>query len=339
LSKNIFKYVIEQNRIVYEGGGLTMVGTRKHLSVLVGLLVLLTTFVGMQASVVAAGEPPVAAIGGPYESYECNSLLFDASSSYDPEGAVLQYRWNIEGTWTDWSSNPYEEHIWLDDYSGFITLEVSDGDFVSQASTTVVVSNVAPFIQSIDSPTAAVEAGTTVRIGLHYFDGDLREMVASLDACTAVFSWGDGSITTYQMKAGATVVNASHVYAKEGSYDIAIVLSDDDGGTSQTSVHLVVNPSSVPPQAPPTTPPPISPRTFIQMILNMRLSRGLLMSLLERLGNLDFSYNVRIRHMLINRLGAFINFVEALRGKWFTKAQADALISGAQALIDTLKKM
>jgi len=316
-----------------------MVGKRRHSSAVVGALVLLTAFVGLQTSVGAAGEPPVISTGGPYESYECNSLLFDASGSYDPEGAALQYRWNITGSWTAWSLVPYKEYMWLDDFSGSIMLEVSDGDLVAQASIDVIVLNVAPFILSIDNPVAPIEAGTNMMVGLHYFDGDMRDMIPSLDTCTAVFSWGDGTSTTYLIKAGATVMNASHIYAKEGSYDIAVVLTDDDGGTSQTSLHVVVIQSSVPPQTPPETQPETSPKTLVQTILDLKVPKGLQTSLLAKLGIVDPSVDLKKIHVEFNRLGAFINLVEAQRGKQLTKAQADALISCAQALIDSLKKM
>jgi hypothetical protein len=310
-----------------------MVGKRKHGSIWVGLLIVLTAFVGTQASVAAGGQPPVISTGGPYEGYECNSFLFDASGSYDPEGAALQYRWNFDGSWTDWSSYPYGEYMWLDDFSGSIMLEVSDGDLISQASIDVIVSNVAPFILSVDSPAAAIEAGASMVVGLHYFDGDMRDTIPSLDTCTAVFSWGDGTSTTYTMEAGVTFVNASHVYANEGSYDIAVVLTDDDGGSSQTSLQIVVNPSSVPPETPRETPPQTSPRELIQKILDLKLSKGLLTSLLAKLGNID---PTKI-HVELNRLGAFINFVEAQRGKQLTRAQGDALIGYARGLLTSLR--
>jgi hypothetical protein len=312
-----------------------MVGKRKYGSLWVGLLLLLTAFVGMQTSASAGGEPPVVVPGGPYQTYECNSLLFDASGSYDPEGAALQYRWNFNGGWTNWSLSPYEEYTWFDDFSGSVLLEVSDGDLVVEATIDVAVLNVAPFILSIDGPQGPIDAGTKMTLGVHYFDGDLREMITSLDACNAVVSWGDGTSTTYQGQVSDTMIAGSHVYATPGDYDIAVNLSDDDGGWSLTSLRVVVNASSNPPE----TPPEPSLQILVQTVLAMKLPKGLQNSLLAKLGIVDPAVDPKKIHVDINKLNAFINLVEAQRGKQLSKTQADALSRYAQAFIDYLKKM
>ena len=95
------------------------------------MMLVLTAFVGMTANVSATGLPPVAKAGGPYIGEECNSMLLDASGSYDPDGDSLTYRWYIDGSWYDNANNPYLEWTWLDDFSGEITLEVSDGDLTA----------------------------------------------------------------------------------------------------------------------------------------------------------------------------------------------------------------
>src|SRR4030042_5440003 len=100
---------------------------KKKTSFVIALLFLLTTFVGMQTSGAAAGEQPVADAGGPYLGEECSSMLLNASGSYDPEGDLLTYRWNINGSWIENGNYPYREWMWYDDFSGTITLEVFDG--------------------------------------------------------------------------------------------------------------------------------------------------------------------------------------------------------------------
>jgi hypothetical protein len=305
----------------------TMVFKRKKSSLGVGLLFILTAFVGVQAPVGAAGEPPVAIAGGPYESYECNSILFNAENSYDPEGAALEYRWNFNGSWTEWSSIPYTEYMWLDDFSGFVLLEVSDGDLVSLVTIDVLVVNVPPFILSVDGPIDSVEAGTEIEVAVHSFDGDMRDDIASLDTCTAVFSWGDDTSTSYSLEVGADVVIGSHIYAKAGEYEIAVTLTDDDGGASQASMLVVVNRSTV------------SLDSLIGTITGLKIPKGLKNSLLSKLDDVPRLLEHHRINAAINKLRAFINFVEAQRGKKLSREQAKELISTARSIIDSLKKM
>jgi hypothetical protein len=309
------------------GGGNTMVFKRKKSSLGVGLLFILTAFVGVQAPVGAAGAPPVAIAGESYESRECNSILFDASGSSDPEGAALEYRWNFSVSWTEWSSSPYAQYMWLDDFSGSVTLEVSDGDNVSSDTVDVLVMNVPPFILSVDSPIDSVEAGTEMEVAVHCFDGDMRDDIASLDTCTAVFSWGDGTSTSYSLEVGANVVIGSHIYAKAGEYEIDVTLTDDDDGASQASMLVVVNRSAV------------SLDALIGIITSLKIPKGLKNSLFSKLENVLHSLENHKIKAAIYQLRAFINFVEAQRGKKLSREEAKELMSNARSIIVSLKNM
>lgn len=283
----------------------------------------------MQTSVYAAGEPPVAHAGGPYEGYECNSFLFNAENSFDPEGALLEYRWNFNGDWTEWSSLPYAEYRWLDDFSGSVTLEVSDGDLVSTASVDVLVLNVAPFLLSIDTPSDTPQADTETKITVHCFDGDPREGVPSLDTCTAVFFWGDGTSTAFAVESGADVAVGSHTYASAGAYEITVTLTDDDGGDSNpASMLLVVNDSAV---------STVSLDTLKGVILGLNIPKGLKNSLLSKLDIIPRLLRHDRVHAVINALRAFIHFVEAQRGKKLSRVEARELINIAHELIVSMR--
>lgn len=304
-----------------------MVFKRKHSCLGVGILFILTTFVGGQSPVAAAGEPPVAIAGGPYESYECNSILFDASGSSDPEGAALTYRWNFNGNWTEWSSIPYAEYTWLDDFSGSVSLEVSDGDLFSSDTVDVLVMNVPPFILSINGPTGPIDAGTEVFITVYCFDGDMRNDVTSLDTGTAVFSWGDDTSTSYFLLVGADLVIGTHIYVNAGEYEIAVTLTDDDGDVSQASMLVFVNRSSV------------SLDSLLGIIAGLQIPKGLKNSLSSKLENIPHFLEHHKSKAVIHQLKAFINFVEAQRGKKLSREQAKELISTARLIIDSLKKI
>ncbi len=310
--------MVEDDRMVFIG---------KKSCFGIGALLILTAFVGIQSTGAAAGEPPVALTGGPYESYECNSILFDASGSYDPEGAALLYRWNFDGTWTSWTSMPYAEYMWRDDFSGTISLEVSDGDLVSSATGDVNVMNVPPFILSIDGPANTLKAMSETALTVHCFDGDPRENIASLDTCTAVFSWGDGTSTSYSIDAGVAVVVGSHSYTNAGQYNVTVTLADDDGGTCQASLPIVVNQSSV------------SVDTLIGIINSLNLKKGLKNNLLSKLENIPRALDHHRIRAVVHQLREFIHFVEGQHRSKLSRDQANQLISTARLIIDSLRMM
>ena len=98
----------------------------------------------------AVNLPPTADTGGPYEGYGGLPITLNASSSTDPNGDPLQYRWDFEndGTWdTDWLSISTTTHIWNNDYEGIVKLEVNDGEFTTIATTSVKVKSPRSFKQ------------------------------------------------------------------------------------------------------------------------------------------------------------------------------------------------
>jgi PKD repeat protein len=78
-------------------------------------------------TVVSNDQDPVADAGGPYFASEGESILFDASGSFGQFGTPLEYRWDFENDsiWdTSWSSSPFVNYTYPDDFDGNAALEL-----------------------------------------------------------------------------------------------------------------------------------------------------------------------------------------------------------------------
>jgi hypothetical protein len=107
---------------------------------------------------------PVAVLDGPYVAYEGSEITFNGSKSFDPDGDELTYEWDLDGDGIFEASGVEVSKTWNDDYSGIVTLKVTDiYDASSTADSEVTVQNAAP-TASIDS-SFFVKVPITMRIG------------------------------------------------------------------------------------------------------------------------------------------------------------------------------
>ena len=71
--------------------------------------------------------PPVADAGGPYIGNVGEPITFDGTGSYDPDGTIISYEWDLEGDGvTDDATGPTPSMTWSTPYSGIIRLAVTD---------------------------------------------------------------------------------------------------------------------------------------------------------------------------------------------------------------------
>jgi hypothetical protein len=115
-------------------------------------------------TVIQANLAPVADANGPYEVDEGMPVTLDASGSYDPDGNPLEFRWDLDndGVWdTGWSPSPYLNYTWGDDYTGHITVEVTDGVFTDTDTANITVNNVNPMADIVE---AYVNVSFTLRV-------------------------------------------------------------------------------------------------------------------------------------------------------------------------------
>jgi PKD repeat protein len=137
-----------------------------------------------------------------------------------------------------------ETHQYLDDNPTATTSDpytvsvtVTDDDTGSNsASTTVIVKNVAPTIDSLTGDT--INEGGTATVSGTFSD------VGTLDSFTVDIDWDDGSTDTYSYGVGSTSFSHTHVFTVTGVYDVSVTVIDDDTGEDSDTVRVVVLPYS-----------------------------------------------------------------------------------------------
>lgn len=174
---------------------------------------------------VAIGEPPVAAFSySPSEPSVDETVTFNASASYDPDGIIAIYFWEFgDGTNVTTTSFVLVNHVYVDVGTYIVTLTVTDNDNLTDTiASAVTVSSpelqppVADFTYSPESP--VVDEMVTFDPSASY----------DPDGVLVTFFWqlGDGAI-----KYTLTSVPVDHAYADTGTYTVRLTVTDDHGLT------------------------------------------------------------------------------------------------------------
>lgn len=163
---------------------------------------------------------PVANAGKDYLVFEGDTVTFDASGSSDPEGAPLQYRWDLngDGLWDGPRTNsPLARRIYSNSAaSTIIKVEVFDGEFTAVAQAAVKVRNVAPRISG---------GGNTPLWGESELRGVLTIDDPGANTWAVRIDYGDGTPAT-TAEQNIRLISTSHAYANPGLYTVRVRVSD-----------------------------------------------------------------------------------------------------------------
>lgn len=198
----------------------------KTLSKLIFVLLLLQCI--SQLAFAFTDEPPVAQLSkSTYTANEGTRIVFDASSSYDPDGSSLHYRWDFEndGMWTGWAVNPKQSWTWYDDFTGIIKLKVSDGLLTNETTADVIINNVPPSVDAGSDMTKCLASTFQFRGSFSDPGGE--------DSFTMLWDFGDG-------ENASGLLHPTHVYSAAGIYIVSLNVTDDDGGVGFDSITVTV---------------------------------------------------------------------------------------------------
>ncbi|MFT2692119.1 PKD domain-containing protein [Clavibacter zhangzhiyongii] len=159
----------------------------------------------------------------------------DGSASTDADGQVASYAWDFGDGST--GTGPTPTHAYAAGGAYTVTLTVTDDKgLTGSASTQVTV--VAPPVNR--EPTAVIASTTT-------------DLVANLDGRAS--SDPDGAIASWAWEFGdgttGTGPSIAHPYAKAGTYQVALTVTDDEGATGRTTASVTVT-------APPVNQAPVA---------------------------------------------------------------------------------
>jgi len=194
-------------------------------------------------TVTVVDEAPVARFGVRGEPAAGRPVTLDATGSTDREGAIAAYEWTFPDGVT--RSGERVEHLFAGTGDHEVTLRVVDAAGNANATTrtvTVVAPNAPPEPRLAVTPPPVV-AGTAVT-----FDAS-----GTVDA--------DGRITAYGWSLGdgsfAAGERVEHTYARPGTYDVELVVQDDEGTRARLTETIEVRAATTATATPAPTPTPV----------------------------------------------------------------------------------
>jgi sugar lactone lactonase YvrE len=260
----------------------------------------------------APNQPPVADAGED-QTVECTgfdgaSVTLDGSASSDPDGDALSFEWtdadaNVVGTTASVNLTlPLGSHTF--------TLTVDDGKGgTASDSVTVVVQDTTPPVLTLTKNSVSV--------------------ILPLDATTATIDVlaESGATASDLCDPDPEITPSSPGTFAPGMHSVTITATDASGNTAHKQFAVEVLTASQAIQG------------LSDLVVNFNLKQGIANSLDAKLQNAFDALeaaNAGLRQDAQNKLQAFINGVEAQRGKELTDEQADQLIALTQSILSVL---
>ena len=170
-------------------------------------------------------QPPVANAGGPYYAKVNEPILIDGSNSYDPDGHIVKFEWDLygDGIYDYFSDKFYLTLPTEGEYD--LILRVTDNSGLSDTDETkIYVGYTPPSGKPVADFNYAID-GLTVT----FYD-------ASYDPDGYIVNWtwdfGDGKTDEGQI--------VSHTYSKAGTYYVTLTVTDNDGNTASKTLAVTV---------------------------------------------------------------------------------------------------
>ncbi|MCG2825437.1 MAG: PKD domain-containing protein [Thermoplasmatales archaeon] len=168
---------------------------------------------------------PIASAGNDMTFYTLENIIFNASASYDSDGYIINYIWDLGDGNTSYGIEV--NHAYLNNGVYKVTLMVGDDDGATAVDTIqVTVRNRAP---SVFIDVSAIDVYT--------YDAIIFDASNSTDI--------DGTITHYIWDFGDNSVGygveVTHIYTDNGIYTVLLTVVDDDSAMGNKTINITVN--------------------------------------------------------------------------------------------------
>jgi parallel beta-helix repeat protein len=185
----------------------------------------------------STNHPPVADAGGPYSELIDIDIIFDASGSYDSDGAISSYRWDFtnDGIWdTDWLGNPTTSYSYSSPGIYTVKLQVMDDGGKTKTDTATVEIN---DISTNNPPVADVggpyQAYVNVSVSFNASKSEDDVMVTGYRwDFTNDGIWDTDWLTSYFY---------SYMYLINGSYVVKLQVKDGLNETDTDTAVVIIN--------------------------------------------------------------------------------------------------
>lgn len=168
------------------------------------------------------------------------SVTFDASNSYDPDGEIIDYEWDLDGDGRyDDAEGMIVEYEYTQEGTFEAALRVTDnnGEYNTYTST-IEAGSVNGLRAVINSDLAS---GDYYYVGEKYeFSGELSQ-VQEGDITKYEWEFGDGDETQSR--------TASHTYDEAGTYTVKLTVTDSEGNKDSVELEIEVLDEGTPPAA------------------------------------------------------------------------------------------
>ncbi len=182
---------------------------------------------------------PVANSGGPYIVASGDSVVLDASGSFDPDSDPLSFFWNLDDDGFFNGQNDAAGAVVVFNTVGLpapavynVTVLVED-PFGGQAvdTTTVSVTSDIPLAQVRNF---SVDEGTTITPRIIFADSTPDDVHA------ATIDWGDGTQADHLGEV-TSPIDTAHTYEQDGTYTIQVAVTDLAGNVAVDDATVTVN--------------------------------------------------------------------------------------------------
>jgi len=159
--------------------------------------------------------------------YEGKTLTFDASSSHDPDGSILNYTWDFDDTNVTTVSDPVITHSYNTSRQYSVRLNVTDNDYLNGTMTQVI---------TIGSGVPKANFSITQPPSPPYYVNENLTFDASnstADGGTIISYFWDWNDTTTNTTSSAII---NHVFTEVGVYNVTLVVTDSDNKNSTPTI-------------------------------------------------------------------------------------------------------